>query len=173
MVLSKEICIAAQYGKFDELNEYIAAGGDLNDRSSGPWDHRHAPLLYYATCGDRADVVRLLLTHGADPDIREGGGLTPLHRAVFRGFYDVAVLLLDAGADVDARSTKKPEDDMQLFDRTPLTQAATNGQVDVVRLLLRRGASFDLCDCNGRTAEHLARLYYWNNPNAELDDEVD
>jgi hypothetical protein len=92
---------------------------------------------------------------------------------VFRGFYDVAVLLLDAGADVDARSTKNPEDRMLLCDRTPLTQAATNGQVDVVRLLLRRGASFDLCDCNGRTAEVLARLYYWNNPNKELDDEVD
>ena len=67
---------------------------------------RQAPLMYYATCGDRADVVRLLLAHGADPDLREGGGLTPLHRAVFRGFYDVAVLLLNGGADVNARSTK-------------------------------------------------------------------
>lgn len=210
MVLSVEICIAAQYGDFDELNEYIADGGDVNDRSSNGSDvedylvpgfkwttggqqepgmvlplymsgyFREAPLMYYATCGDRADVVRLLLAHGADPDLREGGGLTPLHRAVFRGFYDVAVLLLNGGADVNARSTKHGTADYLLSDRTPLIQAAVNGQVDVVRLLLRRGAALDARDCNGRSAEDAALddIYYraynqFDGPVGELSDEAD
>ena len=204
MVLSVEICTAAQYGDFESLNEYIADGGDVNDRSSNGSDveeykvpgfnwtssgrepgmvlplymngyFREAPLMYYATCGNRADVVRLLLAHGAEPDLREGDGLTPLHRAVFRGFYDVAVLLLDGGADVNARSVQNECEDFTLWDRTPLIQAAVNGHVDVVRLLLRRGAALDARDCNGRSAEDMANRgsshYHGHEPSDEVNPE--
>jgi ankyrin repeat protein len=45
-------------------------------------------------------VVRVLLDHGADPDVRdEGDSATPLHFAAERGDLDVVRLLLEHGAD--------------------------------------------------------------------------
>ncbi len=60
------------------------------------------------------------------------GGLTALLHAVRQGYADAALLLLDAGADINQPSAG---------DRTtPLMMAAVNGQFDLALLLLERGA---------------------------------
>jgi len=46
-----------------------------------------------------ADVVKVLLESGADPDAKNNGGHTPLHAAAYRGHLNVASLLLEHGAD--------------------------------------------------------------------------
>ncbi|HJU41720.1 MAG TPA: ankyrin repeat domain-containing protein [Vicinamibacterales bacterium] len=59
-----------------------------------------APLANAATVG-RMDIVRLLLDHGADPNLPEEQ-IAPrgkaLYQAVFHGHYDIAKLLLERGA---------------------------------------------------------------------------
>lgn len=181
--LTTELCLAAQYGDFAALNAYFDSGGDVNTRiinwppgrpvPKGKKRPRGGALLYYATFGDRDDVVRLLLARGADPNLRHGeDGLAPLHRAAFRGFYDVAKLLLDGGADVDAPSSGGNG----LHSRTPLHQAAFNGHGDMIRLLLSRGATFDARDSNGRTPEALAageRHYEGDYESDDADDDED
>ena len=47
-------------------------------------------------------LMRLLLEHGADPEIMNDAGQAPLHGAAFKGDLQVATLLLDHGARVDA-----------------------------------------------------------------------
>ena len=86
-------------------------------------------------------------------------GSTPLHIAAYKGRYDAAVLLLDAGADVTARARNS---------NTALHQAASNAlSIRMCKLLLSRGASLDAHDSKGRDPEAYARVLNRSN-NAAL-----
>jgi len=81
-------------------------------------------------------------------ELLKQSGRTPLHLAASRGHLDVARLLVESGADVDARSE---------FGYTPLHVAAMEGYLDVARLLVESGADVDARDKKGRTPLDLAR----------------
>ena len=53
--------------------------------------------LHYA--GKNAASVRLLLDAGANPNIQDNGGDTPLYYACYYGYPHVVRILLDSGAD--------------------------------------------------------------------------
>ena len=75
----------------------------------------------------------------------------PLHMACERGFVEIAVALLDAGADVD----NKNEDE-----QTPLHLAAKNGRTKIVKELLKRDKySVNDEDFESQTALHLACIH--------------
>ena len=57
-------------------------------------------LFRAAINGDLEGVKRLVLDCGADPNVRNNGGWTPLHGAAFRCRIDMARVLLDHGADL-------------------------------------------------------------------------
>ena len=68
--------------------------------AGSPNAHRWTPLHEAAKVG-RADVARLLLAHGADPNAREEGDNTyPLHWAAAHARVDIVRALVDAGGDV-------------------------------------------------------------------------
>jgi ankyrin repeat protein len=87
-------------------------------------------------------VIALMLELGFSPEDRNGLGEQPLHTAAYLGNAEVVRLLIDAGADVDARDTR--------FDATPLAYATVgSGEhpghpgnwAETVRLLIDAGAS--------------------------------
>ena len=83
-------------------------GGDVNVLSSAG-----DPPLYQAAHWGRADMVRLLLSRGADPDIQADTGVSPLHGAASNvarsGSAAVVSLLLSYGADPNPpRSRSNP-----------------------------------------------------------------
>jgi uncharacterized protein len=81
-----------------------------------------------------AESVRLLLQHGADPNVRTKGAMgTPLARATLHGDRMVVARLLDAGAAVNDR----PEGSAALL------AAAHHGDRDMITLLLDRGAAIE------------------------------
>src|SRR5688572_19193455 len=82
----------------------------------------------------RADVtaVRTLLRQGADPSAAQGDGLTALHVAAETGQLEIARLLLEAKAAVDART--------RIGGYTALHLAAGRGHTSVVSALLAAGA---------------------------------
>lgn len=61
---------------------------------------------------------------------------TPLHLAAGQGHYTMVNLLLENGADVNARS--------DFFEETPLHLAAGNGHAAIVQLMIDRGAKINL-----------------------------
>ena len=83
-------------------------GGDVNVLSSAG-----DPPLYQAAHWGRADMVRLLLSRGADPDIQADTGVSPLHGAASNvarsGSAAVVSLLLSYDADPNLpRSRSNP-----------------------------------------------------------------
>jgi len=76
-------------------------------------------------------------------------GWTPLHLAAFFGKIDAARLLLNKGAQPNARSTNE-------MNNTPLHAAAAGQHAAIVKLLIDRGASVDARQQGGWTALHAA-----------------
>ncbi|MFN3592862.1 MAG: ankyrin repeat domain-containing protein [Thermaurantiacus sp.] len=91
-----------------------------------------------------------LLQNGADPNIRDRAGETPLMLAARTGFADGVRVMLAVKADVDAPNSRG---------ETPLMIAVFNRDANVARLLLEAGANADRPDnATGLTArEHAAR----------------
>ena len=110
------------------------AGPSRAGAQSGDAD---AGLLSAARAGDVAAVVAALEA-GAPVDRAEGDGMTALHWAAERGHSDVAARLVEAGADVQART--------RVGAHAPLHLAARRGSEEIVRTLLDAGA-----DPNART----------------------
>ena len=57
------------------------------------------PLLYGAHYGN-LDVCKILLEHGANPDLRDVYGRTALMKAAALGHINVAKMLIKAGANI-------------------------------------------------------------------------
>ena len=84
------------------------------------------------TRADVHDILRLLLTFGADPNQRGINDCTPLHIAVAARDRLAIQLLLDAGAD--------PELSTRIDDcETPLQMAQAAGLADIESTLARKG----------------------------------
>jgi ankyrin repeat protein len=139
----------------------------ISDTIHAEW--YEAPLktpLFAAAAKGHADVIQVLLAHGADIHARDDWGGTPLHRAAGEGQTRSAEVLLEAGADVNA---------LDSYQRTPLCWAVerdgtsrwsmpvfrwdTHETVEstrVVELLLLRGANPNVSDNTGGTPLHWA-----------------
>jgi ankyrin repeat protein len=93
--------------------------------------HGQSALLVAVTYG-YADVVRILLSHGAQVDAMHGStGQTALIVAVQKGFLDVVEVLLDHGAEIDKKN--KVQD-------SALSVAVMRKNPPMVKLILTRGA---------------------------------
>ena len=87
------------------------------------------------------DIARFLLQNGADANARDSAGLSPLDEAVWRGFPEIASLLLESGARIDGVQLRTGA--------TPLNEAACKGQNAVVELLLARNPDAAIEDKSG------------------------
>ena len=101
-----------------------------------------------AVDSNELERVMLLVKEGADKDMFDDDGLTPLHRASFQGHFDILQYLVEQGATIDKTT------DFEAGRYTPLACAAEYGRLEVVRFLLEQGADRDKADGNGETPLH-------------------
>lgn len=111
------------------LRALIGAGADIARAQGGGL----TPLL--AATRDsyhgRPEAVMMLLANGADPNLADPEGRTPLHGAALSAEPNVAAMLLDAGADIDV---------LDRHGLSPLAAACRAGNWPLARFLLERGA---------------------------------
>lgn len=109
--------------------------------------------LHFVVARSDALWVRFLLQRGADPNIRNKKGMTPLQLATALGFTDGVEALIKGGATVNV-SDQTGE--------TPLIAAVHARNVALVRLLLDKGADPDHNDNSGRSARTYMELLSGN-----------
>ncbi len=93
--------------------------------------------LFWAVYYEEANMVSLLLDAGADANVQNRYGLTPLIQSAIAGNGEIISMLLDAGADANART---------LQGDTALMNAAKAGTVQGVRALIDAGADVEARD---------------------------
>jgi hypothetical protein len=120
------------------IGTLLEVGADPN----APVDDGFPPLIAALSCTrdvrganrrtDVDEVLRLLLSSGADPNQRGINDYTPLHMAVAERNALAVQILLDAGADPDLRTRIDACE-------TPLAMAESAGLTDIAATLARRG----------------------------------
>lgn len=89
----------------EALKMVLAHHGDVNLKShpAARYTTNYCPTpIYYAIRGRNPENARILLKAGADLDVRDSEGWTPLMSAGVHSSYHVMYVLLEAGADFRA-----------------------------------------------------------------------
>ena len=143
----RDLMIASGEGIAWRVRALLSRGVDPNCLSHAPGHHFGGKRLMTPTCWaayrGNTEVLKVLLDAGADPNIADGYGNSPLHWAAKQGLERIAQLLIKSGADVN--STDK-------CGQTPLYWAARVGHRDVVKVLLSAGADPDKRNVRGESA---------------------
>lgn len=136
---------ACALGRTDVARRRLAAEPGLVDELSPDG----FGALHLAAFFGRTDLVRWLIEQGASVNrvAENPSRVTPLHSAVAGRTPEILELLVESGADLNAR---------QQGGYTPLMGAAANGRRRMVEFLLRRGAKPGARSDEGKTARDLA-----------------
>jgi hypothetical protein len=97
-----------------------------------------------------ASLVFQMLTRGADPRAHDSLGVTALHLAAETGDAETIRLLIEKGAEIDARDS--------LAGFTPLEDAAASNHLESVRLLLSRGPDINVATNPPRAKLEVGKL---------------
>ncbi|NWX09118.1 CDN2C inhibitor, partial [Caloenas nicobarica] len=97
------------------------------------------------------EIARRLLTHGANPNLKDSTGFAVIHDVAREGFLDTLQTLLEFHADVNVEDSEG---------NLPLHLAAREGHARVVELLLGHAeCRVGHQNLRGATAYDLAKLY--------------
>jgi len=177
-------------GSLAAVQKLLSLGANPNAREA--WHEQTA--LMWAASENQTTVAAALLRAGADVNARSKvwpgqpprprgsatsfqaahsnfpkGGFTALHFAAQYGSGDVAALLAEAGANLEATEPDGV---------TPLIMAIINGHYDVAAVLVREGANVNAADRSGRSglyhAVDMNRLeWLFSRPNPQPSGELD
>ncbi|PTB74982.1 ankyrin, partial [Trichoderma longibrachiatum ATCC 18648] len=106
---------------------------------------RLTSLVHVASQLCSQDTLKLVLSRGAFPDIRDTYGWAPLHLAAWNGNANAMRILMDGGANIELKKIwNQPRLYRNLITEhsgtTPLHQAAFRGHLSAVEMLLAAGA---------------------------------
>ena len=149
---------AAHQGDIDAIKQLVSEGMDPDIR-----DTRGLTAMHYAVLDGKVRAIRELINAGADVDARidpslaskpkqrqspgkklpkQAQGVTAMQIAAAQGEIEALKVLIEEGADVNARNVQK---------LTALHMAVAENRMKAVEILLDAGADPDLTDHRGRT----------------------
>jgi len=130
-----------------EVTDMLAEGSpsliNTRDVTSGE------AALHIVTARRDLTWMQFLIAKGANVNIRDNRGVTPLVVAANLNFIEGVELLISSGARVDETNNAG---------ETPLITAVHNRNIPMMRVLLKAGANPDRADNSGRSARDYARL---------------
>jgi ankyrin repeat protein len=93
--------LAAFFGQPEVVEFLVEQGAGVNAESQNQMRVRP---IHAAVARRDLNIVRMLLEHGADVNVRQQMGFTPLHSAALHGDRGMIELLLQHGADATAQA---------------------------------------------------------------------
>lgn len=139
----RELLIAAGQGFVARAEGLLKAGANVNTVHP-PW--QLTPLL--AASEINFDMVKLLVARGAQVNVRDRDGMTPLMRAIVLRDLRMVKLLLDAGARINTTDHRG---------HTAFTHAILRSDADILKVLIERGAETDVVTAMGTTPWSIAQ----------------
>ena len=144
------LILAARYGHDQIVRELIRAGADVNGKSNT----KRTALHWTSSWRGRSIVIKTLAEAGANLNVQDEWGVTPLMRAAYWGHGNVVVELIRAGADVSVVSSCKwlsvPAGS------TALHFAAKQNNIECGVLLVEAGADMRTSNKNSKSPLDLA-----------------
>jgi len=134
------------YNAHPSIVEFALAHGavinhrDTTDGETALWEAADAPSVNDMELGwetvqaNYVKIIRLLLDHGADPNIPDRNGVTPLGVACYRNRISTVKALLDGHPDLNHRDN---------FGKTPIEWASYYDYPEIVKMLLAHDAHVD------------------------------
>jgi len=156
MLLDRGVDVNVRTKEVPPAKRYIMSLGDLS------WVDftGQTPFLRAALSGD-VTVMRMLLQHGADPNIPTNSDTTALMAAAGinwvvgqtyteskEALIEALKLCIEKGGDVNAKNS---------MGLTPVMGAANRGSDDILQFLVQQGAKLDVKDNEGRTPTDWAK----------------
>ncbi|XP_014780066.1 ankyrin repeat domain-containing protein 27 isoform X2 [Octopus bimaculoides] len=122
-------------------------------------DDRGYTALHVAAAAGHAELIDILVYHGASVDATDYMGLTPMHLACQKGFQSVTLLLVHFGCNLHLTDNDG---------NTPLHSCAANGHEECVKALVFSDCgngklNIDAVNDAGDTALHLAAKWGYEN----------
>jgi len=169
-----ELAEAIRDGNINKVQSMLEENPKLLNSKYSP---EGETLLHWAVRRGNKELVELLITNGAEKDLKNKGGYTPLdyigrpipyrsenHREIAKfliakgarcrkgflqdvlmiGWYDVAMLVIDKGVDVNTK------------DKDGYTPLHLANNIEFTKLLIARGADVNANNKNGSTPLHMA-----------------
>lgn len=152
---NRKLIEAVRRSQLTKVQEAIVSGADVNRFD----EFGKTPLLYAAE-KHKDEIVQVLLTNGADPNL-QSHGISPIHL----GVWDLSTLiaLIRAGADVNAKIDENAYKNKSWWKRTALMQVAdmschySFNHHKIIQTLINNDAKLDIKDFYKNTALMLAQ----------------
>lgn len=119
--------IALKIGDLKSVEIFIKYGLIIND-------YYDIPLIKASEVGN-IDIVKFLVEHGAEVNIKDPWDTTPIYAACRERNLEVVKYLIEEGANINKKINSG---------WTPLHTAVYNGDFQIVKLLLEKGAYTDV-----------------------------
>ena len=134
---------AVEHGQEQQVRDILQQKNlDVNERAEAGWT-----ALLMAAAQGYPQIMRLLLDAGANPDMGNVHGITPLMYGARYKNIEVCKLLLESGANPDLKD---------ISGQTALMIATFLGSADVAEMLLKAGANTSIKDRDDMTALDIA-----------------
>ena len=147
------IVLACQYGHLDVVKYFLEEFPNITDINKGSRItsktqkreiYNISPLIAACT-NDNMELVKYLISHGADIHKRSFSCIVPLQAAAYYEHLEIMEYLIQCGAEVNVA-----------IGRSPLLAAAQNGSAKATKLLLDKGCNVSQKTIEGYTAMHEA-----------------
>jgi ankyrin repeat protein len=114
-----------------------------------PADHSQFQAIFKAAARNDIEKIKSLVSEGADVNVRDNDGYTPLFYAVWQRNAEMAVLFIGHGAEVNLSDKTSS---------TPLHYAVWFANKDMIKLLVEKGADISIEDRKGETPIQYAAI---------------
>lgn len=124
---NSEFRVAAGMGQFERVQSLLNQGADVNSRAPSAGNMpAGGTALMLAAARNHLEIVKFLISNGANVNLADEGGGTALIYAVWKGYQDIVALLLEKGSDIYAKTRDG---------RTPLSVAKQHGHTEIEKML--------------------------------------